>query len=154
MTKMVWLLFIIALAFLMPAAMAQDESYPFDKYPASNIFRGRPATPILDSRKAREYRTTIRYSAKRGPDFAGHYTIADWGCGSQCSNFVVIDAITGRVYVPPDNVSFSIGGPIYRLNSTLVVTEQLASPQGPGEVDYYKWNGSNFLLLKKVHLHD
>jgi len=152
MTKKGWLLFVVAFVYLIGGARA-EESYPFEKYPASNIFRGKPKAPMLDSPRARQYKTAIREAAKDGPDFAGHYTIAAWGCGSQCSNFSVIDALTGKVYIPPDDVSFSLGGPIYRLDSTLLVTEQQASSGGPLEVDLYNWNGSKFVLLRKTPLH-
>ena len=143
--------FIAACIRLTVGALAQ-EPYPFEEYPAPTSFRGKPAAPILDSPKARLYRTTIRYAAKRGPDFAGHYTIAMWGCGSQCTHFVIIDAQTGRVYVPSVGVSFSLAGPIYRLDSTLLVTEQEASMSGPNRLDYYNWSGSKLVHLKTVRL--
>ncbi|MBI2816195.1 MAG: hypothetical protein HYX72_04580 [Acidobacteria bacterium] len=138
---------------LFPVHSGGEESYPFEKYPVASIFREKSAVPVLDSRKARLYRTTIREAAKSGPDFAGYYTIAMWGCGSECTHFVVIDARTGKIYFPPDDVSFSLAGPIYHLSSTLLVTEKGADPGGPLEAHLLNWNGSKFVLLKKVQLH-
>jgi hypothetical protein len=31
-------------------------------------------------------------------EFAGHYTIPRWGCGTECNGFVIVDSISGRVY--------------------------------------------------------
>src|SRR5262245_33590984 len=39
---------------------------------------------------ARNYRTAIRSGMKSGPNFAGHYTLVVWGCGTSCSSFAVV----------------------------------------------------------------
>ena len=73
---------------------------PFEQYPV-NRMRGTPAKADITSRPwPRRFRTMLRLQAPTGPNFAGHYTIAGWGCGSSCLQFAVIDAITGKVYVP------------------------------------------------------
>jgi len=38
---------------------------------------------------------------KGGVNFAGHFIVANWGCGTGCSQFVIVDAINGIVYAPP-----------------------------------------------------
>jgi hypothetical protein len=58
----------------------------------------KPKPPILSTARDKEYRTTIRRSVLGGANFAGHYVIAHWGCGTGCSEFVVADVKTGRVY--------------------------------------------------------
>jgi|HubBroStandDraft_6_1064221.scaffolds.fasta_scaffold18954_3 hypothetical protein len=50
---------------------------------------------------AKEYRTVLRQELAQGPNFAGHYRVAVWGCGSSCAMFAVIDTDTGRVIAPP-----------------------------------------------------
>jgi hypothetical protein len=40
----------------------------------------------------------IRLGAKSDVQFAGHYTIPQWGCGSACGVFVIVDSITGTIY--------------------------------------------------------
>ena len=45
-------------------------------------------TPKLDLSSnpiARMYRTLLRREIERGPNFAGHYRVVVWGCGSSCS---------------------------------------------------------------------
>ncbi len=59
-----------------------------------------PADPKLDlqsSPTARMYRTVLRQEIAKGPNFAGHYRVAIWGCGSSCADFAVINLETGRV---------------------------------------------------------
>ena len=55
----------------------------FEDYPVTAIFKGTPALPKLRLGD-RLFRTRIRKGAAKGPNFAGHYTIADWGCGTRC----------------------------------------------------------------------
>jgi hypothetical protein len=49
---------------------------------------------------ARKYRTVMRQQLELGSNFAGHYRVAAWGCGSSCSMFAVLDINTGRVITP------------------------------------------------------
>lgn len=59
---------------------------------------------------AREYRTVLRQELAQGPNFAGHYRVAAWGCGSSCAMLAVIDTDTGRVMTPE---SFSHTSGVY-----------------------------------------
>ena len=77
------------------------DSYPrFEDYPAQ-AYLGRQHAPILTTHLDRLYRTRIREAAHDGPNFAGHFAIAEWGCGTGCSGFVIVDLISGAVYDPP-----------------------------------------------------
>jgi hypothetical protein len=69
----------------------------FSDYPVPQIYQGKPAAPIL-SKSQREYRTVIREGAKSKVQFAGHYTIPVFGCGSGCEDFYIVDSANGRVY--------------------------------------------------------
>lgn len=46
---------------------------------------------------ARMYRTVIRSEMSRGANFAGHYRVAIWGCGTSCAQFAAVNLNTGRV---------------------------------------------------------
>src|SRR5215217_5907367 len=92
---------------------AQSKSLPrFENYPVREDFRGKIAPVKLTSSAARMYRTMLRGSAKQGVNFAGHYIIVTWGCGSDCHSFAIIDAKTGNVYFS-DLISF-VGGQLYQ----------------------------------------
>jgi hypothetical protein len=89
----------------------------FEDYPVSDVFKGAAADPILVTPEQRLYRTRIRQGVSKGRgvwngswkdakerpgvNFAGHYTVIRWGCGSNCLMMAVVDAKTGRVHPPP-----------------------------------------------------
>jgi hypothetical protein len=63
----------------------------------------------------RRYRTVLRNGIESGANFAGHYAVVVWGCGSSCSSFAIVNLKTGKVIVPND-ISSVIG--MYLDNST------------------------------------
>jgi hypothetical protein len=69
----------------------------FRDYRVKNVYHGEPATAII-SKEFRGFRTRIRQGAKSEVEFAGHYTVPRWGCGTECNGFVIVDSISGRVY--------------------------------------------------------
>jgi len=136
------------------------ESPRFSEFsvPAAEQFKGKPATPKLATREARKYRTMIREGAREGPNFASHYTIVQWGCGSGCVQFAVVDAKTGAVYVPP----FYVGPrarieaetepdePLqFRIDSKLLIVSGAPNEKNEG-LYYYKWDKGRFVLLART----
>jgi hypothetical protein len=86
----------VAFLFLGVAVYGQGRNVPastprFDDFPVVKSFHGKPAAPVFKTRGP--FPAEIREAARKGPNFAGHYTIAEWGCGSGCVSFAVIDAI-------------------------------------------------------------
>jgi hypothetical protein len=69
----------------------------FRDYPVKSIYHGQPAKPII-TKEFRSFRTMIRRGANTDVEFAGHYTVPRWGCGTDCNGFVVVDSISGKVY--------------------------------------------------------
>jgi hypothetical protein len=69
----------------------------FRDYRVKNIYQGEPAKPII-TKEFRGFRTRIREGAESDVEFAGHYTIPRWGCGTECNGFVIVDSISGKVY--------------------------------------------------------
>jgi hypothetical protein len=67
------------------------------------------AAPLnLDSNPiARTYRTVLRRGMQSGANFAGHYALVVWGCGSSCSTFAVVDLRNGNVATVPKVLSVS-----------------------------------------------
>ena len=111
------LLPIVLLIFTSITAQAQDarNCYPitvkdlirenaprFDQYPAKVEQIRHPAKVKLDSHMARRYRTVLRRGAAEGPNFAGHYAVVGWGCGTSCVQFAVVDLKSGKVTFPAD----------------------------------------------------
>lgn len=77
-----------------------DAPRPAD-YPATPYTGPNAAPDVRSERRSRMYRTQLRGWAREKPNFAGHYILATWGCGTGCTQIAVIDALTGKVFHPP-----------------------------------------------------
>lgn len=88
----------VLLMVVAPCWAQQPKARPdFKAFAVEKIYTGAPAAPKL-RRDQRTFRTMIREGAKSKVEFAGHYTVPRWGCGSGCSTFVIVDSISGAVY--------------------------------------------------------
>lgn len=153
------------LLLLCVAASAQTDIPKFEQFPATETFTGKPAAPVLKRARERLYRTTIRTEAEKGPNFAGRYTVALWGCGSSCIGAALVDEQTGEVFEVP--FSYIGAGPgrfgdgtvglaygfemvSYKKDSRLFIFRGCPEddPTRCGAY-YYEWTGSQFKLLKK-----
>lgn len=80
----------------------------FDTYPEANLFQ-----------------TTISSQVAEGANFAGHYAVATWGCGTECQGYAIVDVLNGKIieYVPhhpfqaSEGLSFSANSNILVFNS-------------------------------------
>jgi hypothetical protein len=132
---------------------------PFSAYAVRGTFVG-PIAPVnLQSHpEAARFRTRLREAARNGPNFAGHYTVATWGCGaSDCLSLAIVDENTGRVYFAPDSVNY-IYVRFQRTSRLLVVdprivdlTEQEVS--GPRVEYWYVWDGRALVFRDSVLMH-
>jgi ankyrin repeat protein len=123
----------------------------FEDFPLARIYKGAPARVDLSSNPiTREYRTRIREGTRKGTNFAGHFTVVSWGCGSNCETIAIVDALTGRVY---DGIGDERGAD-YKINSSLII----ADPGRPADVNgddpttklpvrYYVWQENHFTLI-------
>lgn len=129
-------------------AWAQRQPVPrFEDYPVTDFFNGTSAVPRLVTPEERRFRAVIDQGVSKGygvleepsgkerpgPNFAGHYFIVRWGCGSPCVMAAIVDAKSGRVLPPPfhpatRNTYFQVlwafpMDPLldYRLNSRLLI---------------------------------
>lgn len=134
---------------------AQIPKIPrFEDYPVAEMFNGTPAAPRLVEPWSRLYRTRIRegvtkdygafrgsvYLKSKGPNFAGHYFVVNWGCGTGCLMMVVVDAVTGHVYPPP----LAVG---------TVGNQQIGIPNlGTGWADFDYRPNSRLFMIKTCSL--
>ena len=51
---------------------------------------------------ARRYGSVLRAGIRKGPNFASHHRIVAWSCGSSCTQFAVIDLLSGKVFAPSE----------------------------------------------------
>lgn len=98
----------------------------------------------------RQYQTVIRDAAKGPIDFAGHYILATWGCGSSCVMAAAIDAKTGRVTSLPFTVSdwpLEVTEPLsYHATSCLLVVRGSRNESAEHGTYYYTFDGKAFQL--------
>ena len=138
-------------------AFAQEPP-KFEDYPVKEIFIGKPAQPRLVHPMERHYRTAIRTAVRdaKGPDFAGHYIVAFWGCGSDCVQYAFVDAKTGVVYQPPIQGKhyeyFDAAFLTYKATSRLVVSEGNCDFLHGNicDRDYFVWENGRFRHLRHI----
>jgi hypothetical protein len=114
------------------------------------------------------FRTRLTEAGGQPPNFAGHYRITYWGCGSNCAASAVIDLQSGDVYPPSLGGrgqgwdrwiscagSFEGTGDWFRVDSRLVIVRCGLNFDQNGknrsDVYYVLWEGNKFREL--LHLH-
>ena len=165
-------------------AQGQSSRLPqFDDYGITEIFTGTPVAPVIETSLQRMYRTRIREGVTKGsgvlrdgkeqpgPNFAGHYFVIQWGCGSSCLMMAVVDASTGRIYylpmaigkkgnqriglpmfgLRPAEVDFRVTSRLFTMNAC---PEQLNKPHASCYSYYYLWQDNDWKLLRRVRLED
>lgn len=145
---------------LTAGAYAQDRRVPrFADYPAPLQFTGKPAPTKIIGRRAKLFRTMIREQAQGGPNFAGSYTLAFWGCGSGCRLLAVVDARTGRVFTSPavEGVQTSLyqteDSLQFRKDSRLLIVTGMIQDARRSEKEgtfYLVWAGNKFSLIRYI----
>lgn len=158
------------------SALAQKTGSPprFEDFTVTDTFEGIPATPILQTSEQKRYSTRIRDGVsmgrgvwsgswkdakeQRGPNFAGHYFVIRWGCGSDCLMMAIVDAETGKVYASPIPgvgtelfVSMDIMSDReidFRLDSSLMILRNACrGPRTQCGVYYFNWKDNHFDLV-------
>lgn len=154
------------IAFLAFAISAQSSKKPaFSAYPARIETAKAKAINFRQSPDARAFRTRLTGALKGGVNFAGHYIVAGWGCGTGCISGAIIDARNGNVYWPEQFNALGVGDvngeyadePVaYRKNSRLLVITGSPGrakdddPDLPSGEYYYEWKANKLLLIKYI----
>lgn len=135
---------------------AQQKKLPrFGDYPVSERFNGKVAPVKISGAQARKFRSALRESAKEGVNFAGHFIISTWGCGTDCRQLAIIDARTGVVYFTPSllTVVGEMGQEEDRLqfkkNSRLLIIVGSRNEVGQGKY-FYLWKNNRLKLIRAV----
>ena len=99
------------------------------------------------------FRTQLRNSVQYGANFAGHYTVARWGCGAGCVTVAVMDAASGVVWFAPFSIedARTEAGAFCNHTSDFQVDSELFMATGEinGRVGthYFVWRHSKFTPL-------
>lgn len=130
----------------------------FDDYRAE-VYDGANAAPDLKSHpRSRLFRTRLAEAAKQPVNFAGHFVIAGWGCGTSCSGLAIIDVRTGKVFHPKGfttvdatNIHDELQPLTYRKDSTLLVL--IGSPEERTEdrgIYFMRWRNNRLETLRFI----
>lgn len=149
---------IIFLFIQLANALAAENTNPlpcFEDFRVAEVYQGKPAPAQPKSAFANRFRSVIRQGAEKGPNFAGHYTVIVWGCGTSCAEFAIVDALTGRTYDSPfglitwgdDKGMLKASGLHFRLDSSLFLAQGCPMEKNCA-ARYYKWNDDHLVLLR------
>lgn len=135
---------------------------PFARYPAAasaHRWRG----PEVRRGEAHLFRTVLREGSVGPPNFAGHYTVVEIGCGAGATCPAFVDRTTGRVrFAPGLRVVVELGGRIpaagrdhqrltYRRDSRLLVATGMPNEvESDAGVHLYDWHGGRLSLVRFV----
>ena len=132
------------------AQSAAPAPQPGD-YPAGEPFRGRAAKVDLRPPDNREFRTRLKEAAGEPANFAGHYVLTTWGCGTGCKRGAAVDLKSGKVIFLPGTVCcWAIDVPQnfepveFQLQSRLVVMNGQLNEQGPEGPHYFELRDGAF----------
>jgi hypothetical protein len=147
---------------LSSSIFAQSTTPTFTQY-AAKVEKIKNVKVNLKSHKnANTYRTNLRNAAKEGVNFAGHYILTTWGCGTNCSQSAIIDARNGKVFFPrvlegagfgycelPDDTEPIVS----QADSRLLILSgfkggDLSLKNAPCGIYYLEWTGTNFKQVK------
>lgn len=156
------------------SAVAQSQTKPggsplpsFEDYSVTDIFRGTPVAPKLVTPRERNYRTMIREGVtKAEPNFAGHYIVVRWNCGSPCNMMAIVDARSGIVHPPPIESEPLLLPPLlfpvpgrpagveFRRDSNLMIVRANPNPSKGRSyyTHYFVWKNDHWILLLRVPL--
>lgn len=116
--------------------------YTFKDFAKVESFTGTPASVQFTSwKEAVNFKTALSEGAKNGPNFAGHFTVISWGCGTSCQSSAVVNAKDGTI------VAFGIPSTVglgYSKESLLLIVNPKERVLAEGallpiglETDYY-----------------
>jgi hypothetical protein len=139
------------------SVFAQTKTPQFKDYPSEKIYKGKNAPVQLKTESERMFRTRLRDAAKQKPNFAGHYVLTAWGCGTTCLQGAIVDVKTGKVSfwdfslccwgIEDDNFN-----PIeFRINSKLIVfSGNRNEKDNDNGAHFYKFENGKFIHIKTI----
>ena len=148
----------------------QDIGYPglykkfrfnsvYEDFPADTNYNGKLAGPDFSTDDAARYfRTRIKEGCKnKGINFAGHYTIIEWGCGTSCQLMAIVNRKNGRIIfsdIPFDTLD-GHSGLGYRKDSRMLIvnTDALEEHEGYKLIywripEVYEFNNGKFKKIE------
>lgn len=155
----------ITILFLSALITGQNSRQPsFNSYRAAVEKARAKSINFTNNAGARTFRTRLSEALGDGVNFAGHYIVAGWGCGTGCISGAIIDARNGNVYWPLPLYALGVwyegnsyvDKPVdYRKNSRLLIITGSPGvkdnePDKPNGKYFYEWQGDQLKLIKFI----
>jgi len=132
----------------------------FEDYPAPVYAGPLAATQWRADSASRMFRTHLINAGKQRPNFSGRFTIATWGCGTDCTALAIIDVRTGKVHHPSirTNVAVNVHAELltgrtlrFRPDSRLLVFIGMPNEDARLRgVSFYEWTGTRLKRVRRV----
>ena len=124
------------LAMGVASASHADDRFTFEKYPVSVVSSKALAKVDWSSNKALQGQWRIKESIEstigKKADFAGHFVVATYGCGTGCQATVFVDVNDGKLYKAPmqfpsesDALAPANGGVAHKASSNAIFMSAL-----------------------------
>jgi hypothetical protein len=137
------------------AAQAQSKTPQFIEFPTSSpaLWQRRP--PDLRAPNAFTYRTRITKASQQDANFAGHYVLETWGCGTNCVMGVIINLATGRVTFLPTvccwgEIDLAFRPVEFRRNSRLVVLSGMLNEEGRNAAHFFDFRDERLIPVTSI----
>lgn len=126
----------VSLAMFVVSASHADDRFTFEKYPASAVSNKALTKVDWSSNKALAGQWRIKESIEgtvgKKADFAGHFVVATYGCGTGCQATVFVDVNDGKLYKAPmqfpsetDALAPANGGVAHKASSNAIFMSDL-----------------------------
>lgn len=122
-----------------------SEVAGFSDYPVEVSSQRLQRVDLESHPDAASFKTRFLALEGREANFAGHYLLLYWGCGTSCQQFSIVDVETGQVFMD-ENWSTS-KGVCFRPDSALLITDPGADEFARVGSNYYRWDGGQLNLL-------
>ncbi|TXH71382.1 MAG: hypothetical protein E6Q83_04055 [Thiothrix sp.] len=156
-------LYALLIAAYLPCAALAAPVPQFKDYPVEHIYKGQAHALVLDE-FAKTYKTRLRAALEEKVNFAGHYVVTIWGCGTSCLFGGIVDKISGKAYplpelllgvfpLKPEYQDQDDRELIYKPTSRLLIMAGAFDSDKPGQDDlvkFYEFKGNRFVLVKQL----
>ncbi|HMB91413.1 MAG TPA: hypothetical protein VKP65_11235 [Rhodothermales bacterium] len=127
----------------------------FADYPAEP-YNGKTHETRICSEKDWTFRTRLRQAAGQPPNFAGHFHLTMWGCGTGCLMGAAVDVTTGEVFWVPGTLSCAWCAEVdtdplaFEPDSHLLILRGTLHRDGISGEHYYAFENGSFVHLRTV----
>ena len=139
-------------------SVAETDLPTFDEFYVNQTNAVLNSVNLSSHPDAPNFKTRLEYKLNEAANFAGHYILTSWGCGTMCQMNAVIDVLSGEVFFPADFTSSY--GSCFKPNSNLVIlnplgqydVEDIAEGALPDwlQARYYRWDGQEMHFLTET----